>query len=188
MKPLAGLRTAIVATGIVAVTAVALFAMGRIWWCGCGSPVLWSWDVWSKHNSQHLIDPYSFSHVLHGLLFYGATSLLLRGRLLGLRLVVALLLESAWEIFENTPMVIQRYREATISLDYYGDSIVNSMGDIAACALGFVLASKLPTRVSILGFVTVEIVMLLWIRDSLTLNVLMLIHPVEGIKIWQAGS
>ena len=132
-----------------------------------------------------MLDPYTFSHVLHGLLFYAALRLVPGTSRPGLRFTLALALEAIWEILENTPMMIAKYREATISLDYFGDSIVNSVADIGACALGYLLARTIPARASIAIFITVEISMILWIRDSLLLNVLMLVWPLEAIRNWQ---
>ncbi len=177
-----------VATAIAAVTIVTagvLLAMGRTPWCGCGSPVPWSWVVMSRHNSQHLLDPYTFTHMLHGVAFFAALRLLPAKVSVGWRAVMAAALEGAWEILENTEMVIARYRAETVSLDYVGDSVANSVADIAACLLGFWIASRLPWRWSLGLFVAVEIVLLLWIKDSLIVNVIMLIHPVEAIKRWQ---
>jgi hypothetical protein len=173
--------------GIVAAAAVVLRSMGRVWWCGCGSWSPVSWDIWSRHNSQHLVDPYTFTHVQHGLVFYAMLRLVVGERWLAWRAVGAVLIEAAWEVLENTPMVIERYREATVSLDYYGDSVLNSVADLGACAVGFLLASRLPTRVAVAGFVLTEVVLMLWIRDSLLLNVLMLLWPIGAIREWQSA-
>jgi len=119
--------------------------------------------------------------------FYWLLWLVARKLPLGLRGVLAVALESGWEVFENSDMVIQRYRAATISLGYYGDSVLNSVGDILTAALGFTLAARLPTRVTVIGCILLEILLVLWIRDSLSLNILMLIHPFAAIKNWQLG-
>jgi hypothetical protein len=175
--------------GALASAALALRVMGRPWWCAGGEPWLWSGDVWSRHNSQHLLDPYAFTHVTHGVGLYGLLALLVGGRWsLGTRFVAALLLEAAWEVFENTDLVIERYRAVTMSLDYYGDSVANALGDVAACMLGFVAAARLPARVVVAGVVVLEVVLALWIRDGLLLNVVMLVHPVDAIRVWQAGG
>ncbi len=174
--------------GVCVVSAVVLLWMGRVPWCDCGSPVPWSWDIWSAHNSQHLLDPYTFSHVLHGVLFYPLIWVVLRGRYPALGLVLAALLEAIWEVVENTEAVIQHYRESTISLDYYGDSVGNSMADIVSCAVGYLLAAAVPVWVSAVGFALTELVLLLWIKDSLLLNVLMLVYPLEVVKRWQMGE
>lgn len=140
-----------------------------------------------RHNSQHLVDPYSFTHLEHGLLLYA----LLRpfGRWLGpsSRLILAVAIEGMWEAIENLPVVIERYRRATIALGYVGDSVVNSMGDIAACTLGLFLAQRLPVRWSVALFVSIELALLAIHRDNLTLNVLMLVFPLESVKTWQMG-
>ncbi|MGI9470671.1 MAG: DUF2585 family protein [Rubripirellula sp.] len=166
---------------------VALRAMGRNWWCNCGSYMPWSWDVWSSHNSQHLIDPYFFTHVLHGVLFYWALSLALPRLKKSVRFRIAIVIEAGWELLENSPMIIERYRTATISLDYFGDSIANSVFDVIACALGFLIASSLRWYWSLLLIVVVEIALLLTIRDSLAVNVIMLVYPIEAIKTWQGS-
>lgn len=183
-------RVAAVAIATVAAgAAIVLSVMGRSVWCGCASLVPWSFDVWSAHNSQHVLDPYTFTHVLHGFGFYAITFLAL-SHVLGIpaRLLVAAVLEAAWEVLENTPMVIEKYRTETMSLDYFGDSVINSVADIGACVLGFWIASKLSARVSIALFVATEIVLLLWVRDSLLVNILQLLWPIAAIKTWQMGA
>ena len=162
--------------------------MGRQLWGTSGTVGLWSGDIWSSHNSQFLVDPYSFTHITHGVLLYGVLCLVLKVAPAPTRLLIAVGLESLWEVIENTNTVIERYRAATISLNYYGDSIVNSMGDILACILGFVLASRLPRRITILGTIALEILLLIWTRDNLTLNVVMLIHPMRALSLWQLGK
>lgn len=165
---------------------VVLLSMGRHVWCECGSPVPWAWDVWSRHNSQHVIDPYAFTHVLHGVAFFGALWLVAGKRVSVVwRAAITAALESAWEILENSPIVIERYRAATISLDYFGDSIVNSVADVGACLFGFWIASKLPWKLSIALFVVTEVVLLFWVRDSLLMNILQLVYPIEAVKTWQ---
>jgi hypothetical protein len=176
------------AIGLAAVDALVLHVMGRRVWCSCGSLSPWSWDIWSSHNSQHLIDPYTFTHVLHGAVYYGALRLLLGARGPAVRTLLAIMVEVGWEIGENTNAVVTAYREATIALNYYGDSIVNSVGDIAAFALGYTGALRLPVWGSVIIFVVVEVALVLSIRDSLVLNVVMLLHPFPGIKAWQMGG
>jgi hypothetical protein len=164
------------------------FAMGRKLWGISGKPGIWSGDIWSSHNSQYMTDPYSFSHITHGVLWYGLLALVAKKLPLRARFVMAVALECAWEVFENTDLVIQRYRAATISLNYYGDSVMNSMCDILTAVLGFILAAILPTRVTLIGVIVLEIALALWIRDSLLLNVLMLIRPIEAIRTWQLAK
>lgn len=175
--------------GIALGTAGILTLLGRIGWCRCGSPAPWSGDIWSSHNSQHLLDPYSFSHFQHGLVFYALLWLLARRRLaVGARGVLALLLEAGWEVLENTPLVIDRYRTGTISLDYTGDAILNSMGDLLSCGSGYVLAAVAPPLASAFVFLAIEATMLAVLRDSLLLNVWMLLAPSEAVRRWQAGG
>jgi hypothetical protein len=176
-----------VLSSALGITVIWLRFEGRRWWCRFGDLSPWSGDIHSPHNSQHLVDPYSFSHLLHGLLFY-ALFRLVAGRLRwDARLMPAIALECAWEVVENSAMVIGRYRRGTIALGYEGDSIINSLGDVASCWLGFWLAGRLPVRWSIALFFGVEVIMLIVYRDNLLLNVIMLLHPFEVIKTWQAA-
>jgi len=174
-------------TLLIVSTLAILRSMGREWWCSCAGFIPWCWDPWSSHNSQHLIDYYSFSHVLHGVVFFGVLHVFAADRALTFRFQLAVLLEAGWEILENSSFVIERYRSVTSALNYYGDSIINSAGDLGSCALGFLLASRLPWKVTLLGSLLIETSMLILIRDNLTLNVLMLVWPVESIKSWQLG-
>jgi uncharacterized protein DUF2585 len=172
---------------VLAAVAAILAAMGRAWWCRAGDGGLWAGDVWSRHNSQHFLDPYAFTHVLHGLVFYALVWAVFRRHAGAVgRAWIGFLLEAAWEVIENTDVVIGRYRAATISLDYYGDSVANSIGDILSYGVGYALAGVLPVWVSVATFVLVDGLLVLWIRDSLLLNVLMLVHPIEAVRQWQA--
>jgi hypothetical protein len=182
-------RLPIVVSGLILVVhPIVLRLEGRRWWCACGRPLLWSGNVHSSHNSQHLADPYSFSHVEHGILFYGLFTWLWPRMSVAWRFVLTLAVEAGWEILENTNSVIDRYRAATISLDYFGDSIGNSIGDVLSCVIGFYLARRIGFWPSLAIVVVTEIVMLFWIRDNLLLNIVMLLHPFDAVKQWQGGA
>ncbi|MCG6857959.1 MAG: DUF2585 domain-containing protein [Salaquimonas sp.] len=181
------IRITILTLVIVAATAATLLAMGRVPICKCGTVKLWHGVVASSENSQHLTDWYTFSHIIHGLVFFAVLSLLRSKLTVGVRFLIALVIECGWEITENTNAIIERYRAVTISLDYYGDSVINSTADIAAMILGFWLAAKLPVRYSVALAIALELFSMWMIRDGLVLNVLMLLWPLDAVREWQAG-
>ena len=171
---------------VLLLMALLLRAEGRMFFCACGEFRFWVSDTCSSNNSQQLFDPYSFTHVLHGFLLFWLIALLLRRRVApGWQFVLAIALEAAWEVLENTPFVIDRYRAETAALGYQGDTIVNSFGDLTCAVAGFLVARQLGLRWSLVVFVLIEVGLALWIHDSLILQLLMLIHPVEAIKHWQ---
>ena len=172
----------------IAVAVVILNWQGRVVWCQIGDYSPWSWDIWSPHTSQHIIDPYSFTHVFHGVIEFWLIGLIFRKVPMAWRLLIAVLIESSWEILENSTFIIQRYRESTISLDYFGDSIINSIADILSCAVGFVIAYKLRFWRSLALFIITGIILVVAIRDSLIINIIMLVYPIEAIKQWQIGG
>jgi len=176
--------------GILVVQALALYVMGHVWICECGYIKLWHGVTFSAENSQHLSDWYTFSHIIHGFAFYGLAWLVgkKRGWTIGMMFVLALAAESAWEIFENTDFIINRYREATVSLDYYGDSILNSVTDTLFMVFGFLLAVKLPVWAVIALVLAMEAWVGWAIRDNLILNIVMLIYPFPAILHWQSGG
>lgn len=176
-----------VTAAVIAACAIILLQMGRVPYCACGYIKIWHGQTFSSESSQHLFDWYSPSHLIHGILFYGALWVVARKLSVGWRLVIATLIEVAWEISENTDAVIEHYRAVTISLDYYGDSVVNSMADLAAMLIGFWLARKLPIWASVAIIIGFEALTIFLIRDGLALNVLMLLAPIEAVRDWQSG-
>lgn len=173
---------------VIMIVASVLFLMGRIPFCECGYVKLWHGVVYSSENSQHLTDWYTITHVIHGFIFYAVFRWIgkRRGWPVMLSLLLAVLLEGAWEILENTDFIINRYREVTISLDYFGDSIINSVSDIFAMMFGFFMASRIRVSLSILFIIALEVFLGVYIRDNLTINIIMLLYPLESLKAWQS--
>ena len=178
----------ILSLGFIAAMAIVMYAMGREVMCSCGYIKLWHGLVQSSENSQHIFDWYTFTHIIHGLVFYLLISLFGKRLSFWQKLATAVFLESAWEVLENTDFIINRYREGTISLNYFGDSIINAIGDVAAMAAGFWFAAKKPVWMSLALYIVIEVFLLFWIRDNFTLNVIMILFPIEGIKTWQTGG
>lgn len=176
----------VVTAGLILLLMIVLLrAQGRMFLCACGYFDIWTSDTCSSNNSQQLFDPYSFTHVLHGVLFFWLITLLFRRLTVSWQFWLALLLESAWEVFENTSFVINKYRTETAALGYQGDTVVNSLGDLTCALVGFLVARRLGPRWSLLVFLLLELVLILWIHDSLLLQILMLVRPVEAVKLWQ---
>lgn len=184
-------RGAVLAVVMALAFAAILLAMGRGPLCPCGTVKLWS--GLTAESSQHISDWYTFSHVIHGLLFYFFAHILWRrwkvfgGKPALWALPIAVAFEGFWELLENSPLIIERYRSVTVSLTYNGDSVLNSLADIGWMTLGFLLASRLPVKASVALALAFELFTLVMIRDNLTLNVLMLAWPVDAIRVWQAG-
>lgn len=181
--------------GIIATVVAVLVVTGGIELLMGRSPLgpdgkfgLWEGNIWSSECSQRLVDPYSFSHIGHGILFFGLLWLLARKITIRHRFVVALLLEASWELLENSPLIINRYRQTTIALGYVGDSVMNSLSDIIMMSLGFLLACRVRPRTSLAVLLAMEIGCAFWIRDNLTLNIIMLLHPIPAIKAWQMAA
>ena len=170
---------------LLGVTVLLLRAEGRLWICACGTLSFWAGQVCSANNSQQFLDPFSFTHVLHGFVYAFLLWRVLPQLTTVWNLLFAITLGSLWEIFENSDFIIQRYRTETAALGYTGDTIVNSFGDILCCVVGFMVARRLGFRRSLVLFLAVELVLLVWIRDSLLLETVMLIHPIGVLKEWQ---
>jgi len=177
---------ALIILAILAAMVIAMRIEGRVWWCDCGTIRLWVSDVWSSHCSQHLFDPYSITHFSHGLIFFSVLAIVTPRMSMAWRLCFALAIAAGWEVLENSPMVINRFRNATMSSDYLGDSVVNAVGDVVSCFVGFFVARWLGLWKTLLLFLASEVVLVFWIRDSLLLSTFMLISPIEAIKTWQS--
>jgi len=173
---------------ILGVQALILWAMGRHPICTCGYVKLWHGVVHSSENSQHVFDWYSFTHLIHGFILYFVLWLALPRAPILLRLALAVAIEGAWEVVENSDWIINRYRTETISFDYFGDSIVNSVFDNVSMIFGFALAALLPPWGVVAFAVAMEIALGFLIRDNFTLNVIMIFHPLDSIKAWQATA
>jgi hypothetical protein len=176
-------RTLLAVLGLTLGFGVVLFLMGRPAWCKFGLG-FWA-PAWTHCTSQHLFDPYALTHVLHGVIFYWLTRPLAPKLAMQWRFVLALSLEVAWEILENSPWVIERYRQDTAALDYNGDSVINALGDLLATGVGFAVAARVSWKWSVVLFIVIELGLLYFVRDNLTSNVLMLFLPLEAIKEWQ---
>ncbi|MDO8649280.1 MAG: DUF2585 family protein [Candidatus Peregrinibacteria bacterium] len=181
-----GLRSFISITIIIvlALFALTLHWMGRIPWCECGFGLLET-SAWSTSTSQHFVDPYTLSHILHGLIFYAVLNLFRKRIPLQYRLLIALGIEVGWEVLENSPIIIERYRAQTASLEYFGDSILNSLGDVLSALVGFWMAHRFSWKWTLGLLIVIEFAMLWAIRDNLTLNIIMLLTPIQAIKEWQ---
>lgn len=187
----AGIRrhwAALAVTAIVVAMVAIVRLEGRVWFCECRTLLFWIADAYSSHTSQHLLDPYSLTHFQHGLIFYWTLAWLAPKWSWQARLVAATAIEALWEVAENSEFVINRYREATAALGYAGDSVINSLGDVLACIIGFAVAGKIGWRWTLALFIGIEAGLVLWIRDSLLLNVLMLLYPIEAVKNWQTAK
>jgi hypothetical protein len=179
-------RTALIALALAVAFGLSLYLEGRPVWCKSGL-AFWS-PAWNSCTSQNFLDPYSLSHVLHGVIFFWLLRPFADRMSLSWRLIAALALEIGWELLENSPWIIERYRQDTAAFDYTGDSIVNALGDVASAVVGFVIASRFSWRVSVVLFMALELWMLWLAHDNLTLNVIMLVHPIEAIKEWQLSG
>ena len=181
-------RVLLLGSAVCALVAAVELGMGRLPFGPDGRPGLWEGDIWSSEQSQRFADPYTFSHTIHGMLFYAILWLVFRRAPVRARFIGALLLEGAWEVLENSPIIINRYREATIALGYVGDSVFNSVSDIFFAACGFLFAWRARLWVTVAVILAMELGTLVLMRDNLTLNIIMLVHPLDAIKQWQMAG
>lgn len=181
-------RNTLLVVAIALTTAVVELSMGRLPFGPDGRFGWWEGNIWSSEQSQRFADPYVFSHLTHGFLFYWLLWLVARRVPVSTRFLGAVLLEASWEVLENSPIIIDRYRAVTISLGYVGDSVLNSMSDLLMASLGFLVASRVPVRVSVALVLAMEIGTALWVRDNLTLNIIMLTFPIDAIRAWQSAG
>jgi hypothetical protein len=188
LRPRPWLWPAILTAAIVLLEPLLILGEGQPLWCACGRPLPWTSDAWSPHTSQHLLDPYSFTHVLHGVLLWWALAWLAARSGAAWLFPIAAAVEAAWELAENAPFIVERFRTETAAIGYHGDSAANSLGDLVACLAGFWLARRLGWRWSLLVFAVTEFVLIIWIRDSLLLCVLMLVWPSDWVRQWQMAS
>ncbi|PIN81251.1 hypothetical protein COV11_02305 [Candidatus Woesearchaeota archaeon CG10_big_fil_rev_8_21_14_0_10_30_7] len=185
LNEISTIKYVLISASLIIAASLILYFMGQPLICKCSYIKLWHGVVFSSENSQHIFDWYTPSHIIHGVLFFGLLWLLMKKLSFGFRFLIATILEAGWEIFENTDMVINRYREATISLDYFGDSVINSFADMLAMVLGFFLVRKLPVWASITIVVVLELFVGYFIHDNLILNIIMLIYPIKMVLAWQ---
>ena len=175
----------IVTFSVVTLTVFLLLHHGGVWWRPGDYVSLWSSEVWSSHNSQHPFDPYTLTHMLHGVLCFWTINIFTKKLPLSRQFFLAILFACSWELLENSAFVIERYRIVTASADYMGDAVINSLSDILSCGFGFLIARQIKYSHSVVIFLVIELAMAFWVRDNLTLNVLMLVYPLETIRLWQ---
>ena len=174
--------------GVLMIAVLAMRLQGRLWMCACGYVVPWCGDINSSGSSQHLFDPYTFTHVIHGFLFIGFVQFLWPKVRTSWKVAGAMALEALWEVIENSTYIIERYRSQTISLGYTGDTIVNSFGDLVGCAVGILVALRLGVAKTVALAIAIEVVLLITVRDNLLLNIIMLLYPSDAIRVWQSGQ
>ena len=182
------MRVVAAVLAVLAVTGAVELAMGRSLLGPDGRFGFWEGNIWSAGCSQRIADPYTFSHIAHGILFYGGLWLVARRIPVRHRYLIAVMLEAGWELLENSPLIINRYRETTIALGYAGDSVLNSLSDVIMMSLGFLFAFRTRPWMSVALVIVMEAVCAVWVRDNLTLNIIMLVHPIAAIKAWQMGG